>query len=318
MKLYICFIVVCLAVLGTSGQELVNPLIDGADNPDPGVIHYNGKYYVVTTTMAQWNLKDKFRILESDDLQTWRLVGHVFSCGKNLPSWSNCDQQFWAPELHLINGQIRLYFASNDVSKNRLSVGVATADNITGPYTSTAQPIIQNLTTGYIDATVLHTDHGNYLAWKNEGNSMRPSEPTYIWAQPLASDGLSVVGSKVSLIREDLKWEGGLIEGPWFLQNGDYYYLFYSANGYCDEHYSVGVARSKTPLGPYEKKGDAILVSDSNFRGPGHCSVVLDTETGNHVMLYHAWRAGQVCGDHYRQLMGKTMSWSSDGWPYFE
>ncbi|KAI1283757.1 Xylan 1,3-beta-xylosidase [Halotydeus destructor] len=318
MKLYNCFIAVISAALGASGQELINPLIDGADNPDPGVMHYNGKYYVVTTTMAQWNLKDKFRILESDDLQTWRLVGHVFSCGTNLPSWSNCDQQFWAPELHLINGQIRLYFTSNDVVNRCLSVGVATADNITGPYTSTARPIVQNVTTGNIDATVLHTDTGDYLAWKNEGNTMQPPEPTFITAQLLAPDGLSVVGPRVGLLRQDLPWEASLIEGPWFYQHGDYYYLFYSANAWCEESYAVGVARSKAPLGPYVKKGDPILVSDSNFKSPGHCSVVRDTETGNDVMLYHAWRAGQVCGDHYRQLMGRTLSWSSDAWPYFK
>ncbi|KAI1288235.1 Intracellular endo-alpha-(1-_5)-L-arabinanase [Halotydeus destructor] len=318
MKLHSIFLVLCYSVFGVLGQDLVNPLIDGADNPDPGVIYYNGKYYVVATTMAKWHLQDKFRILESDDLQTWRLVGHVFNCNTNLPAWTNCDQEFWAPELHLINGKIRLYFTSNDFNNQAFSVGVATADNITGPYKSSLRPIVQNLTSDYIDATVLHTDQGNYLAWKSNTNGRQVAQPTMISAQKLSSDGLSVVGERVFLIREDQPWEDGDVEGPWFTQHGDYYYLFYSGSGYCDERYAVGVARSKSPLGPYEKKGDPIIVSDNNFKSPGHCSVVLDVATGNHVMIYHAWRSGQVCGDYYRQLMGRTLSWSTDNWPYFE
>ncbi|KAI1303376.1 Intracellular endo-alpha-(1-_5)-L-arabinanase [Halotydeus destructor] len=298
------------------GQSLVNPLIDGADNPDPGVMYYNGKYYAVTTTMAKWRLSDKFKILESDDLQTWRPVGHVFNCGTNLPSWSNCDQEFWAPELHLINGQIRLYFTSRDLSNNVFAVGVATADNITGPYTSSLRPIVLKPTWDYIDATVLHTNQGNYLVWKS--NSLQVPQPTTITAQLLASDGLSVVGQVVDLIREDLSWEEGDVEGPWFVKHDEYYYLFYSGSDYCTDRYAVGVARGKSPLGPYEKKGDPVLVSNSNFTSPGHCSVVLDRNTGNHVMVYHAWQSGKVCGDNYRLLMGSTVSWSDDGWPYFE
>ena len=65
-----------------------------------------------------------------------------------------------------------------------------------------------------------------------------------------------------------------MVEGPWIINKDGWYYLFYSANGYCGPSYAVGVARSKEPLGPYEKKGSPIRTSDLRFVGPGHCSVI--------------------------------------------
>ncbi|KAI1288268.1 Xylan 1,3-beta-xylosidase [Halotydeus destructor] len=311
------FVIFVFAICSVVGQNLVNPLVDGAENPDPGVIRHDGKYYVVTTTMASFGLRDKFKLLESDDLQTWRLVGHVFNCDTNLPSWSDCNQEFWAPELHIINGKIRLYFASYDVANKAFSVGVATADNITGPYTSTARPIRQNLTTDYIDATVLHTDEADYLVTKCNTNPQRQvPQPTLISAQKLSLDGLSLVGDSVVLIREDLPWEEGDVEGPWFVKHGEYYYLFYSGSSTWIDRYAVGVARSKSPLGPYEKKGYPILTPEGKFTGTGHCSVVVDELSGNHVMIYHAYPPAPE--PYYRQLMGQKISWSVDGWPYFE
>ena len=80
------------------------------------------------------------------------------------------------------------------------------------------------------------------------------------------------------LIKNELPWENDLVEGPWFVNHGSLYYLFYSANGYCGDAYAVGVARSKEPLGPYEKRGAPIRVSDAKFKGPGHCSVIRSIE----------------------------------------
>jgi beta-xylosidase len=59
-------------------------------------------------------------------------------------------------------------------------------------------------------------------------------------------DGLSVHSSEgwVPLIKQDESWEGDLVEGPWIIHRNNYYYLFYSANSYCNDKYAVGVARS--------------------------------------------------------------------------
>jgi beta-xylosidase len=106
----------------------------------------------------------------------------------------------------------------------------------------------------------------------------------------MESDGLRITDEPwVELIRNTLSWEADLVEGPWFLNKDGYYYLFYSGHCYCDSTYSVGVARSKNPLGPYEKKGDPIRTSDSLWIGPGHCSVVPSPNGNEYVMVYHSW-----------------------------
>ena len=72
------------------------------------------------------------------------------------------------------------------------------------------------------------------------------------------------------------------------IRNG-WYYLFYSGHGYCDASYAVGVARSRSPYGPWEKKGDPILRTTGWRVGPGHCSVIEDAN-GQSVMIYHTWK----------------------------
>lgn len=82
-------------------QNFTNPLIDNENNPDPGVIFYEGNYYAVTTTMTSDNVTNKFPIHMSSNLQNWTLVGHVFTKDM-LASWTNASVEYWAPEIHRI------------------------------------------------------------------------------------------------------------------------------------------------------------------------------------------------------------------------
>ena len=106
------------------------------------------------------------------------------------------------------------------------------------------------------------------------------------------------------------------MEGPWFINRDGWYYLFYSANGYCGPAYAVGVARSQHPLGPYEKRGDPILTTHSKFDGPGHCSVIRTKEDPDqYVMIYHSWISGSVCNGNNRVMLVDQVVWGQDGWP---
>jgi beta-xylosidase len=116
-----------------------------------------------------------------------------------------------------------------------LCIGVATSKVITGPYLDSGKPLVRNATVGYIDATAYFNDKelAWYLIWKEDGNGHVPQIPTPIWAARLSDDGLRVdAGQKTELIRNTLPWEGALVEGPWVIRRGAYYYLFYSANAY--------------------------------------------------------------------------------------
>ena len=58
------------------------------------------------------------------------------------------------------------------------------------------------------------------------------------------------------------------------IKRGDYYYLFYSGGSFFDNTYAIGIARSLSLIGPYEKYPYPILSSNDFWIGPGHCSVL--------------------------------------------
>ena len=150
-----------------------------------------------------------------------------------------------------------------------LSVAVATADKPSGPYVDHGPLVAQ--AAGSIDPVPATDEHGvRYLVWKEDGNSRRL--PTPIWAQRLNDEGTQLVGQPKELIRNDTPWEGGLVEGPFILRRGDWFYLFYSGNGCCGEgcKYALGVARSRALLGPWEKNpANPILSRQPDLEVPG-------------------------------------------------
>ena len=214
-----------------------------------------------------------------------------------------------------------MYFVARESASGILCVGVATSDNILGPYIDIGAPLIKNTTVGSIDPTIMSIDNNtHYILWKDDGNANNPPISCCIWLQELSSDGLAIIGSKSQIFCNTLPWEGNIVEAPWILKREGWYYLFYSGFWCCNSTYAVGVARSKEPLGPYEKKGDPILKSNAEWIGPGHCSVIRDFRTiDKYVMIYHSWQVGKVCQNNYnRLLMVDFVYWSVDGWPYIK
>jgi beta-xylosidase len=94
------------------------------------------------------------------------------------------------------------------------------------------------------------------------------------------------------------------------------FYLFYSANSCCGRRcaYAVGVARSPTLIGPWEKySGNPILRSGNGWNCPGHASVTPDGGNGFNA-FFHAYRPGEglLAG---RQLLSEPVTFAADGWP---
>eukprot|EP01125_Pyxidicula_operculata_P002465 TRINITY_DN12325_c0_g1_i1.p1 TRINITY_DN12325_c0_g1~~TRINITY_DN12325_c0_g1_i1.p1 ORF type:complete len:334 (-),score=54.18 TRINITY_DN12325_c0_g1_i1:55-1056(-) len=301
-------------------QHYVNPVVSHVNVPDPGVLHHEGFYWAVTTS---GDAKDSFPIRRSKDLVHWELVGHVFPAGSQ-PDWSLRD--FWAPELHVVDGKIVCYFAARN-REGVLCVGAARADRPEGPY-SKHPPLVQDKVLGNIDPTYVEVSADEkYLVWKLDGNGAKPQIPSVIYIQQLQKDGLSLISNsrKIALLNNTLSWEGAVVEAPWLINRNNYWYLFYSANGYASPGpagsclYSVGVARSKSLTGPYEKRVQPILSSvyvspGIPLAGPGHCSVVRWNATADY-MVYHAWRQNEVGGAYPRLMCLDRVIWGSDYWP---
>jgi len=144
-----------------------------------------------------------------------------------------------------------------------------------------------------------------------DGNAVGASTPIKI--QELAADGLSLVGSPTTILSNTLGWEGALVEGPWMIERGGYFYLFYSANGYASPSYAVGVARADSPLGPFSKASNPILTSEGSWAGPGHGSVLIGPH-GDWVHVYHSWEAAHVGEAPGRLVLVDRIQWDN-GWP---
>ena len=280
-----------------------NPVLLG-DHPDPSIIRVGNDFWA-TSTSSEWG--PEFPLLHSSDLVNWELVGAVFP---HRPAWAAGN--FWAPEISEYKGRYAVYY----VGRKRggpLAVAVATADKPGGPYTDHGPLIAQD--DGSIDPAPVTDENGTrYLIWKEDGNSR--GAPTPIWAQPLNADGTRLIGQPTELIHNDAAWEGGVVEGPFILRRGDWFYLFYSGNGCCGKHchYALGVARSHKLLGPWEKDpANPILAANQTWECPGHGSIVTD-QRGRYWLLYHAYSStGSIFLG--REGMLDEVRFGGDDWP---
>jgi beta-xylosidase len=171
------------------------------------------------------------------------------------PEWA--VQNFWAPEIHIIGHSYVAYYTARD-SSGHLCIGVAYSEHPLGPYIDKGAPLLRNATEGVIDATIQKFSNGTiYLVYKVDGNAH--GKPTEIYAIQLTNDGKSLSGPHHLLFRDSLAWEHGIVEAPWVIEQDGEFFVFYSSCGYANTCYSVGVAKSKNFLGPYEKHPTPIL-----------------------------------------------------------
>ena len=253
------------------------------------------------------------RVRRSDDLVRWTdTAGFLLPSGKT--AWSANGGRNWAPEIHKVGAKYVAYFTAVNAA-DKLSIGAASAPAPEGPYTDRGSALVENAV-GVIDATYFEDDdQKKYLYYKIDGNSVNASTPIFV--RELAADGLSfVAGSQpVEVLSNDAAtWEGGVVEAPWLFKHAGEYFLFYSGNVY-DARYRTGVAKSKSPKGPFTKQGQPSLANNASWVGPGHGSVF--TVHGRDYYFHHAWRAlpsGQQDDAKGRFGLLAPIAWTA-GWP---
>lgn len=271
----ILLITVCIIFYSSvTAQQLILP----GDYPDPSVVKIGDSYYASATT-SNWG--PAYPILKSKDLVNWKTVSHAFM---KLPSWA--DYYFWAPEITYENGKVYMYYAAHKKGGN-LCLGVASADKPEGPYTDHGPLMCEEA--GSIDAFPMRGEDGKlYMIWKEDGNSVK--KPTPIWIMEMNEERTKLIGEKKELFRNDLPWEGNLVEGVSMIKKGEYYYAFYAGAGCCGAGctYQTGIARSKSLFGPWEKYNkNPVLTHDEEWICPGHGTPL--EKDGRYYFMYHAY-----------------------------
>lgn len=139
----------------------------------------------------------------------------------------------------------------------------------------------------------------------------------------LSADGLSTVGERTKVydgwqFPSDWKTEGFWLESPKLTKRGEYYYLICAEGGIAGpptSHMAV-VARSKSPLGPWENSPYNPLIhtysAEEEWWSVGHGTLV-STPDDRWYFVYHGYRNGfQTLG---RNTLMEPVEWTADGWP---
>ncbi len=134
---------------------------------------------------------------------------------------------------------------------------------------------------------------------------------TPIRAQRIADDGRSLVGEDRIVLRNDLDWEGHLIEGPFVTRQEGRYWLFYAGNDFSTPSYGIGVAVADHPMGPYTKQGEPLLKSTREWLAPGHASVAPGVD-GKPQLFFHAFHPGTGGYNAFRALLTVGLRFGRD------
>jgi len=267
-------------------------------------------FYLYGTTMGSplYDFELAFRIYKSKDMASWEFVGHALSY--DGVHWPQSD--FWAPELIRIGDLYYFYFTAKAPS-GTMSTGVAWATTPEGPFSTdftsfeggkgvdgTGKPPFDFPWSTIDVSPFLDEDGTEYITFcKNQiyderyggnvstiwGARMKnPFTIDYDTVCPLTEVGRSYVGEQGAYTQE---WELSTFEGnnqwnegSFLIKHDGKYYLSYSVNHCACRYYAIGYGVADSPLGPYVKPGNAMIMgvekrADQSeewdyFTGSGH------------------------------------------------
>lgn len=271
-----------------------NPVID-AGFADPFIVREGDTYYAFATGGA-------VRRRSSKDLIKWG----VGDAALDKSPWKSASAGFWAPTVYQAkNGKWVLYYAAETNAPNNQQhcIGKAVANAVTGDFTDKlGKPFICATSHWSIDPSVFQDKDGkDYLLWRQDTAAMSKGN---VFIQRLDENG-DLVGQSHELISRASKepsWEfdaqGGVLENPAMVRNGNVYHLFYSGNRWETAKYANGHATCEAPFGPCKKTSTTApwQGSKGQMLGPGGADTVV-AKDGTLFMYMHGWDAPKVGDD---------------------
>lgn len=260
----------------------------------------------------------------STDLTHWHYAGDAFA---TKPAWITGGM--WAPDVVHRDGRYLMYFTASDTTLpgGGSAIAVATAPTPTGPWHVSATPVVPPT-----DSAT-----GGGRRWDFDPEVITAGSKSYVYfgsyfggihVRRLSAGGLTSVASSEKQIAVDNRYEGTYI-----VKRNGWYYFMGSATNCCNgplTGYSVFVARSRSPLGPFRDRhsvsilkgrvgGTPMLTQNGNrWVGAGH-NAVLNDYSGQQWIVYHAvdkndpYYAGDV-GYTKRPALMDPLDWRG-GWP---
>lgn len=257
-------------------RSLTNPIIDSY-LADPFVIREDGCYYLFSSHQAAD--QNFIPIHRSRDLTAWEFVRGAVTNG-DTADWNY--KHFWAPEVIKIEDTFYLYYTASKKHSHRNKhnrVGVATSNNIEGPYQDYGVVIPH----GSIDGHPYFDEQGQmymYFTTEQLNHTGLPMGKIYVHKM---KDPFTVDGDPQLLIGQ-FPWQ----EGAFIVPKDHEYWMTFSSGAWKDSTYHVRLAKSNSPVGPFQVLEDTLIKSNNMVWGPGHNSVFYD-ESDNPWLAYHGW-----------------------------
>jgi hypothetical protein len=281
-----------------------NPVLEGY-YADPEILYAKktNKFYIYPTTdgFTGWS-GYYFKVFSSDNLVDWTDEGIILDLKKDV-SWAS--RNAWAPCIveKKINGEYKYFYYFTAAQK----IGVAVADNPTGPFTDSEKPLINFKALGVnrgqeIDPDVFTDPKTNktYLYWGNG----------YMAAAELNDDMISINQKSIKLMNIDNTYrEGSYV----ILRNGTYYFMW-SEDDTRSPNYKVRYATSDSPMGQLNIPDNNIVIqrdSVTNIFATGHNSVIQIPGKDEWYLVYHRFnypnglKMGRAGGYHREVCIDK-------------
>ena len=264
----------CLAVALAGGAYATNPLITDQFTADPSARVFGDRIYVYPShdippvpgkSRPDWFCMEDYHVFSSANLTDWQDHGVILT--QTAVPWANPGAYaMWAPDCVFKNGKYYFYFPAA-VKPMGFRIGVAVADQPTGPFKPEATPIegVQGIDPCvFIDedgAAYLYYSRGKIMVAKLKENMLQLDGP------PKVIDNLPTKG---------------LLEGPFvFKRNGVYYLTYPHVENKIER---LEYATSDSPLGPFQPAG-VILDESTSGCWTVHQSIV--EFQGQWYLFYH-------------------------------
>ncbi len=268
-------------------KTIQNPIVSSAN--DPWVVEHDGHYYYCRSF---WYFVSGVIVTELDS--PYALTNEGGEVVYTGPTDTPYSSEYWAPELHYINGEWYIYIAADDGQNenHRMYVLKGTSQDPTEPFEFVGQ-ITDPSNKWAIDGTVMEHKGELYFVWSGWEGDQNIAQNIYIAHM---SDPCTIDSERVLLSRPKYDWEKVgtpyVNEGPAALYHGDDTFIAYSASGSWTDSYCLGLLTlvGDDPMDPaaWQKSEEPVFRARPDVAyGPGHCSFVTAVD-GSTWMLYHA------------------------------
>jgi len=269
-----------------------NPVLDGyyAD-PDVLYSHKTGKYYIYPTSdgFTGWS-GTYFKTFSSPDLVNWKDEGVILDLEKDV-TWAK--RNAWAPCIleKKIGDKYKYFYYFTAAQK----IGVAVADDPTGPFTDLGKPLVDQRPEGTKGGQIIDPDifedpkTGKVYLYYGNG---------YMAVCELNDDLVSIKPGTTKIITPDKTFREGTTVN---FRNGKYYFMW-SEDDTRSVNYKVRYGVATDPTGPISVPENNIVIQTDKTSGiyaTGHNSVLQIPGKDEWYLVYHRFNypKGITMGD---------------------